>query len=111
MNTQHDFLNAWKHAIAVSQTPGLFCCSARNIDTATNKDQLRPKVKDIRRKLAEYPKSRGAFLATLVSFYNPEEGASIARKLGVEGVGGLAINLNDEQRHAIAELFITHKGW
>ncbi|MCU7839740.1 MAG: hypothetical protein KZQ94_10240 [Candidatus Thiodiazotropha sp. (ex Troendleina suluensis)] len=110
MDNKHAFLTAWKRGVMASGTPGLFY-NGDMLDRATHLHRLAPKIKDIAKRISTYPKSQASFLSALVSFYNPEEGARLAKKVGCNGLGDIALNLSTEQRFILADLLIHHEGW
>ncbi|MCU7933705.1 MAG: hypothetical protein KZQ99_02355 [Candidatus Thiodiazotropha sp. (ex Dulcina madagascariensis)] len=110
MDTNKLFLFAWKRAILASGATGLFY-NGDMVDKTTSLKRLAPKVGDIGKRIHVYPKSQATFLAALVSFYNPEEGAKLAKKVGCNGLGDIATNLSHEQRFIIADLLMNHTGW
>ena len=110
LDTENAFLTAWKRGVVASGTPSLFY-SGDMVDRVNHLHRLAPKTKDIAKKISLYPKSQAAFLAALVSFYNPEEGAKLAKKVGCNGLGDISLNLSMEQRFILADLLIHHAGW
>lgn len=110
MDSKAAFLDAWKRAIEASGAPGLFYGGGMTEQT-NNLNMLAPRTPEIHKKITSFPKSRGAFLAAMVSFYNPEEGAKLSKKVGGNGLGDLAMVLPTTQRTIIADLLIFHNGW
>ncbi|MES9830524.1 MAG: hypothetical protein ABW201_19900 [Candidatus Thiodiazotropha sp.] len=110
MDTEHAFLAAWKRGILASGVPGLFYCSDI-LDKTTSLDRLAPKVREIGKRIHVSPKKQATFLAAMVSFYNPEEGAKMAKKVGCNGLGDIAINLSTKQRSIISDLLLNYTGW
>lgn len=94
-----NFRKAWRRAVVLTDTERLFAVDGS------------PKVKDIARAMPNFPKSKAAWLAALVSFFNPEEGEKLARKANVNGLGALALCLPDEHRTVLSELIQHYKGW
>lgn len=110
LDTENAFLTAWKRGVMASGTPSLFY-NGDMLDRTAHLHRLAPKTKDIAKRISSYPKSQAAFLAALVSFYNPEEGARLAKKVGCNGLGDISLNLSTEQRFILADLLIHHAGW
>ncbi|MEW8200413.1 MAG: hypothetical protein AB2777_22530 [Candidatus Thiodiazotropha endolucinida] len=110
MDTNRLFLDAWKRGIAASGVPGLFY-SGDMLDKTSNLERLAPKVRDIGKRIHVYPKKQATFLSAMVSFYNPEEGAKLAKKVGCNGLGDIANNISLEQKLIISDLLVNHTGW
>ncbi|MCU7845338.1 MAG: hypothetical protein KZQ93_16025 [Candidatus Thiodiazotropha sp. (ex Monitilora ramsayi)] len=110
MDSNDAFLDTWKRGIVASGAPGLFYGAGLH-DQISERDRLAPKTPEINKKITSFPKSRAAFIAALVSFHNSEEGAKLAKKVGCNGFGDLALSLDSTQRSIIADLLIFYKGW
>ncbi|ODC01178.1 hypothetical protein A3197_01460 [Candidatus Thiodiazotropha endoloripes] len=110
MDNKRLFIDAWKRGILASGVPGLFY-SGDMVDKTSSLERLAPKVRDIGKRIHVYPKKQATFLAAMVSFYNPEEGAKLAKKVGCNGLGDIANNITLEQRLIISDLLVNHTGW
>jgi hypothetical protein len=110
MNNRILFIDAWKRGILASGAPSLFY-SSDILDKTTSLERLAPKVREIGKRIHSYPKRQATFLAAMVSFYNPEEGAKLAKKVGCNGLGDIAINITFDQRLIISDLLMYHTGW
>jgi hypothetical protein len=104
------FLDAWKRGILASGVPGLFYCSDI-LEKTTSLERHAPKVSQIKNRICDFPKRQAAFIAAVVSFYNPEEGAKLAKKAGCNGLGDIAMNLSPQQRSIISDLLLNYTGW
>ncbi len=102
------FTDAWKRAIKLSGVPKLFYGDP---DKNMGKDSLAPKVMEIIRALPRYPKSRVAWLLFLLQLYNPREGARLADKSGLYGIGDLVQLMSAEQRSVMTDLLYFYRGW
>lgn len=100
------FLNAWCRAINLTGHPSLFGMNSMN-----GLAGFAPKVKEINRALPGLPKSQGALIAAMVSFFNPEEGAKMMTKTGTAGLGALSLCLSESARKALSDLINNYQGW
>ena len=108
LHREIQFTDAWKRAIKLSGAPNLFYGDpGKNMDKAG----LAPKVKDIARRLPQFPKSRVAWLILLVQLYNPREGARLADKAGLYGIGDLVQLMSIDQRSVMTDLLYFYRGW
>lgn len=51
------------------------------------------------------------FLAAMYSFFNPDTGAELLRRLGADSPGFVAASLDEKRRRVIAELTVSYAGW
>lgn len=103
---QRAFMGAWLRAIHLTGHAGLF-----GQNPAAGLSGFAPKVKEINRALPTLPKSQGALIAAMVSFFNPEEGARMMTKTGTAGLGALSLCLSDSANQVLADLICNYQGW
>lgn len=99
------FYESWKHAVELAKAPELFGSGG------PRKDNYAPKFYEIKRRFPSLPKSRAAWVAVLVQFYNPEEGAKLAHKAGCNGLGDISLLIDQEQKRTLYNLMTTFRGW
>ncbi|KFK91761.1 MULTISPECIES: hypothetical protein [unclassified Serratia (in: enterobacteria)] len=105
------FLSAWKRAVSLvgrelfgwGHTP----VSLEQIDSKT---ELRPNLFRIHDALPDLAPSEQVFLAALVSFYDVEEGQTLCKRAGVEGLADLS-RLDLPYRRILADLLLHDTGW
>lgn len=106
------FLAAWKRAVKLTGVPIFFGAhTAEEVDCARTKNELKPHMETIIKRISNHPQSTGAMVAVMVSFYNPTAAEALAKKVGCIGLGALIAPLNDECRAQIIRLIAYHESW
>jgi len=106
------FLKNWIAGVKLAG-PSLFG-DGLDPDSAGSKWDLRPRLGDIDRQIAEMSCGEALFLASTVCFYNDEAGAALLREIFGHpefGVGYIAASMNEDRRRVIADLFASYPGW
>lgn len=69
---------------------------------------------DIERRILTKSRGEAVFLASMVCFYNDEDGALLLKKVIDQhdfGICAIAASLDEGRRGIIADLFATYPGW
>lgn len=103
------FLEAWKQGIKLVGEQYFEIKS--NVDSATDKWDLKPKHEIIERSLFQLSKGQAILLAVMYSFYNSEEGQLYLEQLGRPNISDIAAHLDKEYLEVIAKLFVNYSGW
>ncbi|MES1934313.1 hypothetical protein T35B1_16991 [Salinisphaera shabanensis T35B1] len=105
------FLDTWKVAVRTAG-PSFFEVASDAIETATDKDQLRPDITAIRENAGVVSGGERRFLFALVSFYNRDVAAELSKVYDESGnVGELASQMDRDRLHLIADLMLSYGGW
>ena len=103
------FLNAWKRGV-LFLGPELF--GPGSVDTARDKDDLRPLQAPVDAVFSEESGGEEQFLAAMVSFYDPAWGEELAERIDcLKSVCGLTFNLDHECTEILCELLLNYEGW
>lgn len=103
------FLAAWKQGVAFLG-PELF--GPGTIETAHDKDDLRPLREPVEAVFACESGGEEQFLAAMVSFYDPAWGEELAARIDcLKSVCGLTYNLDRECTRILCELLLNYEGW
>lgn len=103
------FLTAWKRGVAFLG-PELF--GPGTIDTARDKEELRPLPKAVEAVFTKASGGEEQFLAAMVSFYDPARGEELAERIDChKSVCGLTYNLDHECTGILCELLLNYEGW
>ena len=104
------FLHAWKRGVELAGTQYFGEAQSDDVQTVTCKWDLCPKVEFIRQSIGPLSPGEKIFLASLVSFYNAEDGGRLLRSAGVDGFADLG-RLDPQRRAVIAALILHYTGW
>ncbi len=102
------FTDAWRVAIRLSGKPDLFY---GDLDRSRDKAQLVPRITDIRRRIGNLPQHQAYWIALLVQFYQPAEGARLTAKVGAAGLGVQVPLLSDQQVAVLRDLIAAYRVW
>ena len=104
------FLSAWKRGVTLAG-PHLFGSSPQvDLTSAQTKWDLCPKVSLIAKAIGPMSPCERLFLASLVSFYNAEDGGRLLHRSGFHGLADLG-RLDLIRRSVIAGLILNYTGW
>lgn len=116
LNNQHfskapyAFFHAWKRGVELVG-PRLFGDGTQVcLDLAVDKWDLRPNVEAISDAIGVMSSGEKVFLAAMVSFYNADDGGTLLKRVGVNGLADLG-GLDLERRKVIAALILNYTGW
>lgn len=105
------FLDTWKVAVRLAG-PQFFSITAESIDTANDKQQLRPDVEAIKQDAGVLSGGERRFLFALVSFFNHEIADELWGAYGETGnPGELAQQLDRHRAQIITDLMLSYGGW
>lgn len=104
------FLEAWKRGAALIGTR-FFEVKAPSVESATDKNQLRPDWDLVEESIGVLSRGEAAFLAAMCSFFNAEWGQKLLEDVGFPNICDIASKLDREHAEVIAELFLTYSGW
>lgn len=106
------FLESWIDGVIVAGQ-SLFGAGS-DPSSASSKWDLRPRLADIERRILTMSRGEAVFLASMVCFYNDEDGALLLKKVIDQydfGICAIAAALDENRRRIIAELFVNYSGW
>ncbi len=103
------FLEAWKEAVTVIG-PKFF--GPGTLQTATNKNHLRPDYKEINRVIRVFSGGERRFVVGAISFYNSTWAVELAKSVG-EGptLCDVTCHLNRDWVAILFRLAIHYRGW
>ncbi len=106
----HDFLRYWTDA---AQAAGwnLFNCRGLKPEQISHWREVTPNIKEMHKAVMAKPTHQGALIAAMASLYNVEEGAKMAKKVGLPTMGHLISALKTKDRHTIGSLIIFQQEW
>jgi len=105
----HRFLAAWKRGVAYLG-PELF--GPGDLETASDKDQLRPLPEVVTTMFSKESGGEEQFLAAMVSFYDPAWGEELTASIDCHrSLCGLTYNLDHEATEILCELLLNYEGW
>lgn len=103
------FLQAWKRGVEFLG-PHLF--GPGRLETARDKDELRPLREQVEAEFAGESGGEEQFLAAMVSFYDPAWGEELAARIECyKCLCGLTFNLDHEEMEILCELLRNYQGW
>jgi hypothetical protein len=103
------FLAAWKEGVAFL---GADLFGPGSIETARDKDELRPQADAVEAVFASESGGEEQFLAAMVSFYDPAWGEELVARIDcLKSVCGLTYNLDPECTRILCELLLNYEGW
>ena len=105
------FLRAWKQGVELAGTRFFGHGTRESLDLATRKWDLCPNVTLIHGAVNVLSHGEAIFLASLVSFYDSEDGGRLLRHVGVDGFADVARLLDLKRRTVIADLILNYTGW
>ncbi|WP_397458537.1 hypothetical protein AB3464_28690 [Pseudomonas asplenii] len=104
------FFRTWKQATQLAGIPYFGDGSQSNFDNAQSKWDLSPNLPLIQHAIDVMSHGEQIFLAALVSVYNAEDGGSLLRQAGVQGLADFGL-LDLERRKLLANLILSYDGW
>ena len=104
------FLRAWKQGVELAGVRFFGNGTRRDLDVATRKWDLCPNLTLIDNAINVMSPGEAIFLASLVSFYDSEDGGRLLRRVGVDGLSDLG-RLDLKHRTIIADLLLHYTGW
>jgi len=111
-NTMQDenlFFDAWKRGVKLIGEELFYPGTP---ETAESIWDLKPNCKLIEECFDQLSRSERAFLANLVSFYDDETGAMLAKKVGYPAsFNGLTMTLTYDYRQVLIDLMNNYTGW
>ena len=103
------FFEAWKRGVDFL---GEELFGPRDLATAKDKDQLRPRRDRVEAAMREESCGEEQFLAAMVSFFDPAWGAELAERIECDkSLCGLTYNLDHERIEILCELLRNYQGW
>lgn len=104
------FFKAWKRGAEIAGAEWFGDGTREGLQRAASKWDLRPNLQRLRRSFGVLSSGQRMFLATMVSFYNAHDGATLLKRCGFEGLSDLN-GLDLERRRVIADLLLHYNGW
>ena len=101
------FFAAWKRGVDLL---GGHLFGPKTPPPAQHKDDLQPLRALIEREIVTMSGGEEQFISAMVSFYNPDWGESLARKIDCQkSFCGLTYNFDHEQAEILAELMVNYR--
>lgn len=105
------FLGAWKRAVLLAG-PHLFGVERADVDTAQDKNELRPDWPLIESAVGPMSRGERVFLIAICGFFNAEWSQEMATANDERVlVPDLASRLDNERRQVVADLLTSYQGW
>lgn len=104
------FLRAWKQGVELAGVRFFGKGTRQALDAATRKWDLCPNLTLITDAIKVISHGEAIFLASLVSFYDSDEGGRLLRHVGVDGLADLG-RLDLKCRTIVADLLLHYTGW
>jgi len=114
------FLRAWLKGVRVvgpsffeARRPGRGQTgdAVQSLDMVQDKWDVCPNPEAVEKGIDTLSHGEAALLAAMCSFYNPEWGSGLLRRVGVVGLADLASKLDRESREIVSELLETYTGF
>ncbi|HKI52426.1 MAG TPA: hypothetical protein VJ995_10165 [Geothermobacteraceae bacterium] len=103
------FLTAWKRGVDFL---GQELFGPGELETAKDKDQLRPRKEMVEAAMLDESCGEEQFLAAMVSFFDPAWGAELAERIECDkSLCGLTFNLDHERIDILCALLRNYQGW
>ncbi|GFE79183.1 hypothetical protein GCM10011487_11830 [Steroidobacter agaridevorans] len=104
------FLRAWKQGVELAGVRFFGNGTREDLNRATRKWDLCPNVTLINDAINVLSPGEAIFLASLVSFYDSDDGGRLLRHVGADGLADLG-RLDLKRRTVIAGLLLHYTGW
>lgn len=104
------FFFAWKRGVEIAGSRYFGDGSQEGFQKANCRWDLRPNIRVISKNFEVLTEQERVFLAALVSFFDTNEGSSLLKQSGIQGLSDLGL-LNIEQRDVIAGLIMHNHDW
>lgn len=104
------FLRAWKQGVELAGVRFFGNGTRQDLDAARRKWDLCPNLTLINDAINVMSHGEAIFLASLVSFYDSEDGGRLLRHAGVDGLADLG-RLDLKRRAIISSLLLSYTGW
>lgn len=104
------FFRAWKSGVLLAGVRFFGAGTKTNLDAAADVWDLCPNVDLISAAIGVMSGGEKVFLASLVSFYNAEDGGRLMQRVGVHGLADLG-GLDLARRTILAALILNYTGW
>lgn len=104
------FFRAWKSGVSLAGVRFFGAGTKINLDRAVDVWDLCPKMDLITDAIGVMSGGEKVFLASLVSFYNAEDGGRLMQRVGIHGLADLG-GLDLARRTILAALILNYTGW
>lgn len=104
------FLHAWIDGVELAG-PGMFTALVNTPQEAAHWRQLTPNMDKIRKVIINKPHADAILIASMVCFFNAEEGAKLMNKVGCKSIGSLGAMLDYRRRALVGAMLANYTGW
>lgn len=105
------FFVAWKASATILGYQYFGDGTEQGLTNAVTKDDLQPRIDDIKRDFRGLSQGTRAHLACVVSFFNQSVGQALAKRAERPNFMSLFIRLDQQRAQQVLQMIVSYPGW